>query len=139
MSLLTHCGVPNTSKHKATVDGIFPKANISMIKINMAVVLKVFFWSVDFRVKTSVIYLLILTVCLFLQSFLSALSLKNVETATLSFGNETLAVCVMIFRQTVPFERYLEIGHVLGGPLKGNAQTTERCTATYVVKKIDKE
>jgi len=25
------------------------------------------------------------------------------------------------------------------GPLKGNAQTTERCTATYVVKKIDKE
>ena len=25
------------------------------------------------------------------------------------------------------------------GPLKGKAQTTERCTATYVVKKIDKE
>ena len=67
-----------------------------------------------FRVKTSVIYLLILTVCLFLQSFLSALSLKNVETTTLSFGNETLAVCVMVFSKTVPFERYLEIGHVLG-------------------------
>ena len=66
-----------------------------------------------FRVKTSVIYLLILTVCLFLQSFLSALSLKNVETATLSFGNETLAVCVMVFSKTVPLERYLEIGHVL--------------------------
>jgi hypothetical protein len=57
--------------------------------------------------------LLILTVCLFLQSFLSALSLKNVETATLSFGNETLAVCVMVFSKTVPLERYLEIGHVL--------------------------
>ena len=67
-----------------------------------------------FRVKTSVIYLLILTVCVFLQSFLSALSLKNVETTTLSFGNETLAVCVMIFGQTVTFEKYLEIDHILG-------------------------
>ena len=25
------------------------------------------------------------------------------------------------------------------GPLKGNAQTTERCTATYTVKKTEKE
>lgn len=66
-----------------------------------------------FRVKTSVIYLSILTVCVFLQSFLSNLSLKDVETTTMSFGNETLAVCVMIFGQTVSFEKYLEIDHVL--------------------------
>ena len=46
MCLLTHCGIPNASKHKPTVPGIFPNTNISMIKINMTVVLKVFFWSV---------------------------------------------------------------------------------------------
>ena len=45
-SSLTHCGKPNVSKHILTVDGIFPNTNISMININMAVVLKVFFWSV---------------------------------------------------------------------------------------------
>lgn len=46
LRLLTHCGIPNALKHKATVDGIFPNTNISMIKINLTVVLKVFFWSV---------------------------------------------------------------------------------------------
>jgi len=66
-----------------------------------------------FRVKTSVIYLLILTVCLFLQSFLSTLSVKNVETTTLFFRNETVVVCVMIFGLTVPFEKFQEIDHVL--------------------------
>ena len=46
MCLLTHCGIPNTSKHNLTVVGSSPNTNISMIKTNMTVVLKVFFWSV---------------------------------------------------------------------------------------------
>jgi hypothetical protein len=50
-----------------------------------------------FRVKTSVIYLLILTICLFPQSFSLILLIKNVQTVTLSFGNETLPICVLKF------------------------------------------
>ena len=46
MCLLTHCRIPNTSKHNLTVVGSSPNTNISMIKTNMTVVLKVFFWSV---------------------------------------------------------------------------------------------
>ena len=67
-----------------------------------------------FRVKTSVIYLLILTNCLFPQSFSLILLIKNVQTVTLSFGNETLPICVLKFGQPVPYEKFLEIDHILG-------------------------
>ena len=50
-----------------------------------------------FRVKTPVIYLLILPICLFPQSFSLILLIKNVQTVTLSFGNETLHICVLKF------------------------------------------
>ena len=66
-----------------------------------------------FRVKTSVIYLLILTVCLFPQSFSPILLIKNVQTVTLSFGNETLPICIFTFGQLVPSEKFVEIDHVL--------------------------
>ena len=66
-----------------------------------------------FRVKTSVLYLLILTVCLIPQSFLLILLIKNVQTVTLSFGNETLHICVLKFRQPVPYEKFLQIDLVL--------------------------
>ena len=60
-----------------------------------------------FRVKTSVIYLLILTVCLFPQSFSLILFIENVQTVKVSFENGTLSICVLIIDQTV--EHYREI------------------------------
>ena len=64
-----------------------------------------------FRVKTSVVYLLILTVCLFPQSFSVILLIENVQTVTVSFENETLSICVLIYGQ--PVENYREIHHFL--------------------------
>jgi hypothetical protein len=64
-----------------------------------------------FRVKTSVDYLLILTVCLFPQSFSVILLIENVQTVKVSFENETLSICVLIYGQTV--ENYREIHHFL--------------------------
>jgi hypothetical protein len=64
-----------------------------------------------FRVKTSVIYLLILTLFLFPQSFSIILLIENVQTVTVSFENEIFSICVLIYGQTV--ENYREIHHFL--------------------------
>ena len=64
-----------------------------------------------FRVKTSVVYLLILTVYFFPQSFSVILLIENVQTVTVSFENETLSICVLIYCQTG--ENYREIHHFL--------------------------
>jgi hypothetical protein len=90
-----------------TVDGIFPNTNISMIKINMAVVLSVFFWSVI--LPNFICFHL--TVYRLPQSFSIILLIENLQTVTVSFQNETFSICVLIYGQTV--ENYREIHHFL--------------------------